>query len=187
MNDYFTAEARRHLAEMDDLLDSGTAEAVPELLRLARAFRGSAHMAGAETVERVAERLEHAATAVLEGQVAWSGEIRELARQTVGDLRVLLRALNRWGAQEEQRVREAIDRWDDLRGETDAPQLVKAVEPRPSGVSERALRDAVALRPVLEELLRRDAEPDPEIAGVVDELFALVSSALHALRSDAAP
>ena len=63
---------------------------------------------------------------MLTKDVAWSDELRSLAARTVADLKLLVRALNRWGPEEEERVRIALSRWDnDDVGEDDA-------EPRPA-------------------------------------------------------
>ncbi|MEX2581783.1 MAG: Hpt domain-containing protein [Gemmatimonadota bacterium] len=114
LNDYFASEATEYLDQLERLLTLPGKPDVDQLLRLSTGVRGSAQMAGADTVAGVAERLEDAARSIVSSNVAWSEEIRELSRQTVGDLKLLVRALNRWGEEEESRVREAILRWEDL-------------------------------------------------------------------------
>lgn len=113
LDDHFAAEAREHLEQLEGLLALPQRPDAEQLLRLATAVRGSAERAGSRTVASVAERLEDAARSILSGNIAWSDEVRSLAAQTVADLKLLMRALNRWGAEEERRVRTAIDRWDE--------------------------------------------------------------------------
>lgn len=117
VSEYFAREAGEYLDQLEHLLDGPDEPNEPNpahLLRLARGVRGSAQMANAETIASVAGRLEDAIRAVTSESIAWSAEIRSLAQQTVSDLKILLRALNRWGPEEESRVRQAIERWDDL-------------------------------------------------------------------------
>ncbi|MEX0911907.1 MAG: Hpt domain-containing protein [Gemmatimonadota bacterium] len=114
MNEYFASEATEYLDQLDRLLALPGMPDPEAFLRLATGVRGSAQMAGAETVAGVAERLEDAARSIVSRNIAWSEEIRLLAHQTVEDLNLLVRALNRWGEEEERRVREAIVRWEEL-------------------------------------------------------------------------
>lgn len=129
LNEYLVREAGDYLEQMTELLRTAGPVDPEELLRLSRGVRGSAQMAGAETLARVAERLEDAARAVISHSIVWSDEIRALALQTVGDLQMLLRALNRWGPDEEARVLAAVERWDDLESADGGagPVLVDAV------------------------------------------------------------
>jgi chemotaxis protein histidine kinase CheA len=119
LNEYFASEASEYLDQLEQLLTDPGVPDTDQFLRLSTGVRGSAQMAGASTVASVAERLEDAVRSIISSNIAWSEEIRELSRQTVGDLKLLVRALNRWGHDEERRVREALLRWDDL--EVEAP------------------------------------------------------------------
>ena len=114
LNDYFASEATEYLDQLERLLALPGPPDADQLLRLATGVRGSAQMAGAETVAGVAERLEDAARSIVSANLSWSEELRELSRQTVGDLKLLVRALNRWGHEEERRVRDAITRWEGI-------------------------------------------------------------------------
>jgi chemotaxis protein histidine kinase CheA len=120
LNDYFASEATEYLEQLERLL---ALPGIPDsdlLLRLSTGVRGSAKMAGADTVASVAERLEDAVRSITSSNISWSEEFRDLSRRTVTDLKVLVRALNRWGAEEERRVRDAIGRWEELDGENEA-------------------------------------------------------------------
>jgi chemotaxis protein histidine kinase CheA len=114
LNEYFVQEATEYLEQLERLLALPHEQPDPEhLVRLARGVRGSAQMAGAETVASVAERLEDAARSVASHTIVWTAEVRELVLQTARDLKILVRALNRWGPDEEARVRQALERWDE--------------------------------------------------------------------------
>ena len=118
---YFAQEAAEYLDGLEELLAGSGRPDFEQLLRLSRGVRGSAQMAGAESVAAVAERLEEGIRSVQSNHVAWSEEIRRLSRQTVADLKVLVRASGPWGEAEETRVRAAIDRWEDAEASPPAP------------------------------------------------------------------
>ena len=180
LNEYLTREAGDYLEQMTALLQAPGPVDPEELLRLSRGVRGSAQMAGAETLASVAERLEDAARAVISHSVVWSDEIRELALQTVADLQVLLRALNRWGPDEEARVLAAIERWDDLESSDGGTRPV-LVETDP---------DVVAIESLVHDdagphVLSRRGEPTGEEDEVVpiEALLLRGDAARHAARA----
>ena len=200
LSDYLARETNDYLDQLDQLLDSPSAPDPETLLRLARGVHGSAQMAGLDTIAGVAERLEDAGRSVLSNNIIWSAEVRNLAIQTVRDLKILVRAVNRWGPEEEARVRAALERWDELEAADDddvvpitslfyddaGPHIVTAAE---SGAvadavvpiesllfrGESALREALRLRAELEGALReRPADAGPLLA----ELFELIELGL---------
>lgn len=195
LNEYLAREAGDYLDQMVELLRGAGPPDLENLLRLARGARGSAQMAGAETIAGVAERLEDAARSVVSGTIHWSDEVRGLVLSTVEDLQVLLRAMNRWGPEEEARVRAALERWDEreepvveistLFYDDEGPHVLDGPGAAASDDGEvvpietlllrgdDALREALALRPRLESLLSRSGEAG-EARSLVEELFDLV-------------
>lgn len=121
LHEYFASEASEYLDQLEALLGKRENPDLDQLLRLTRGVRGSAQMAGADTLVGVAERLEEGLRSVQAGQVVWSDDIRRLSAQTVDDLKLLVRASNRWSALEDARVRAAIARWDDVDSEHPSP------------------------------------------------------------------
>jgi chemotaxis protein histidine kinase CheA len=116
LHEYLAAEATEYLDRLESLLASPGRPDLEQLLRLARGVRGSAQMAGADTLVAVAERLEEGLRAVQARHVAWSDDLRAISAGTVADLKVLVRASSRWGPAEEARVRAAIERWNEAEG-----------------------------------------------------------------------
>lgn len=195
LSEYFAHESSDYLDQLETLLAEPGVPDPQEMLRLARGVRGSAQMGGADTIASVAERIEDAVRSVTSNAVRWTEEVRELAMQTVQDLKILMRALNRWGPAEEARVRVAIERWDDLAPESsatvpsiatfffdDAGPHVISEPPLPDDVirieslllrGEAARAEALALRPALESALRSSAGSS-ELEPILDELFDLV-------------
>jgi chemotaxis protein histidine kinase CheA len=116
LHEYFASEATEYLDRLESLLATPGRPDLEQLLRLARGVRGSAQMAGADTLVAVAERLEEGLRAVQADHVAWSDDLRAISAGTVADLKILVRASSRWGPAEEARVRAAIDRWNEAEG-----------------------------------------------------------------------
>jgi chemotaxis protein histidine kinase CheA len=182
LSDYFAREAGEFLDQLQGLLASDSPDPV-QFFRLARGVRGSAQIAGAPQVARVAERLEDGARALRDGQLRWSGDVAERARRTVEDLAALVRAHASGG--DEPRARSAEERWSDVsavhrRADAAQPpdQLIAFVRREIGGVvgeMERVLgelardpSDAEALRPVL-----RRMRPVRGVAGL-DSLSAVL-------------
>jgi HPt (histidine-containing phosphotransfer) domain-containing protein len=187
LHEYFTDESSEYLDQLERLLERPGPVDPHHLLRLARGVRGSAQMAGVETIGRVAEHVEDAARSVASHHVVWSDEIRQLAIATVKDLQLLVRALNRWGPEEEARVRAALERWEEhdativpisaLYHDDEGPHVLS--EPDLSDVvpvrslqleGDDALREALRLRPRVDAALERPSELRP----LLDELFDLL-------------
>ncbi len=195
LSEYFAHESSDYLDQLEALLAEPGAPDPQEMLRLARGVRGSAQMGGADTIASVAERIEDAVRSVTSNGVRWTEEVRELAMQTVQDIKILMRALNRWGPAEEARVRVAIERWDDLAPDSGAavPSIATFFhdDAGPHVISEPELPDdvvrieslllrgdsarteALALRPALESALRASVGSS-ELESLLDELFDLV-------------
>jgi len=96
MSDFFALEAGEYLERLDGLLQGSGMPAVEELVRLARALRGSALMASQPAIARTAGGLETLARGVREGRVAWDAGTRQLATRAVDDLKVFVRHVNSW-------------------------------------------------------------------------------------------
>src|SRR5213083_3474667 len=96
MSDFFALEAGEYLERLDGLLAQGDHASADELVRLARALRGSALMANQPAIARAAAGLESLARAVREGRRAWDAATRHLAVRAVDDLKVLVRRAATW-------------------------------------------------------------------------------------------
>jgi HPt (histidine-containing phosphotransfer) domain-containing protein len=111
LNEYFAREAGEYLDELDALLARPDAPDAAEFFRVARGVRGSAQIAGVHAVARVAEGMEDAARALRDGALPWSDDVQRRARDTAADLRALVGAAGRWGAEEDRRAEAAAARW----------------------------------------------------------------------------
>src|SRR5881398_2367603 len=96
MSDFFALEAGEYLERLDTLLATGDSSSADELVRLARALRGSALMANQHAIARTAAALEALARAVREERRAWDPQTRQLAVRGVDDLKIFVRRAPAW-------------------------------------------------------------------------------------------
>lgn len=201
VNDFLAREAGEYLSQMQALLDGSAPVDPQELLRLARGVRGSAQLAGSEPLAAVAQRLEQGALAVAEGRLRWRDELRSLSLQTVLDLQDLLGTQGAWGAEEEARLRAALERWDPVRGgEPDAAG--EEADPRVVPITELLYADGATAADVvsisdllyseggatvdpipISELLYEEAQPHGASADAVVGIDALLLRGDDALRA----
>jgi chemotaxis protein histidine kinase CheA len=97
LTDFFALEAGEYLERLDALLGRPEVEpAVEELVRLARALRGSALMANQHPIARAAAGLEALARAVREGRRSWDEATKQYATRAVDDLKIFVRRAGAW-------------------------------------------------------------------------------------------
>jgi len=98
MTDFFALEAGEYLERLDGALAGGGEGAPPvdEMLKLARALRGSALMANKGLIARAAAGLEALVRAVREGRRNWDPETQQVTIRAVDDLKILIRSVLTW-------------------------------------------------------------------------------------------
>src|SRR5437773_2308846 len=96
MSDFFALEAGEYLERLDGMLAQGDSPSADEIVRLARALRGSALMASQPAIARAAAGLEVLARAVREGRRAWDPQTQQLALRAVDDLKIFVRRAGSW-------------------------------------------------------------------------------------------
>src|SRR5919108_2824742 len=96
MSDFFALEAGESLERLDGLLAAAAPPNTDELVRLARALRGSALMANRQAIARVAAALEALARAVREGRRAWDPQTKQPAIRGVDELKIFVRRAPGW-------------------------------------------------------------------------------------------
>src|SRR5436309_426509 len=146
MSDFFALEAGEYLERLDGLLAKGESPSADELVRLARALRGSALMANQPAIARAAAGLEALGRAVREGRRAWDAATRHLAVRGVDDLKVFVRRAASWTDADTAKARSARAVAERGRPDPDGPEfrrfadlLVKFIESEPDVVSVGAL------------------------------------------------
>jgi len=96
MSDFFALEAGEYLERLDGLVAQGEHPNGDELVRLARAVRGSALMANQHAIVRAASGLESLARAVREARRTWDAQTKQLAVRAVDDLKIFVRRAGSW-------------------------------------------------------------------------------------------
>src|SRR3989454_6175946 len=96
MSDFFALEAGEYLDRLDALLQPPAPPAAEELVRLARALRGSALMASQQGIARAAMGLEALARGVREGRRSWDAATKQIATRAVDDLKIFVRKAASW-------------------------------------------------------------------------------------------
>src|SRR5881296_1289865 len=96
MSDFFALEAGEYLERLDGLLAQSEHPSADELVRLARALRGSALMANQQAIARAAAGLESLARAVREARRTWDAQTKQLAVRAVDDLKIFVRRARNW-------------------------------------------------------------------------------------------
>ena len=96
MSDFFALEAGEYLDRLDALLQAPAPPAADELVRLARALRGSALMANQQPIARAAGGFEALARGVREGRRPWDPATKQIATRAVDDLKIFVRKAATW-------------------------------------------------------------------------------------------
>ena len=96
MSDFFALEAGEYLDRLDALLQPPTPPAADELVRLARALRGSALMASQQGIARAAMGLEALARGVREGRRPWDAATKQITTRAIDDLKIFVRKAASW-------------------------------------------------------------------------------------------
>src|SRR5881396_3275498 len=126
MSDFFALEAGEYLERLDGMLATGDNPSADEIVRLARALRGSALMANQHAIARTAAGLEALARAVREGRRAWDPQTQQLALRGVDDLKIFVRRAGSWTEADTAKAEALAQQLEQLAGRPSAQ--IRAVE-----------------------------------------------------------
>jgi hypothetical protein len=104
--EFFAMEAGEYLERLDTLVSGAAGPDRDEMVRLARALRGSALMANQESIGGVAAALESVARAVKEERIEWEKATRQTVIRAVDGLKILVRSVSNWGEAETNKARQ---------------------------------------------------------------------------------
>jgi chemotaxis protein histidine kinase CheA len=164
--DFFTLEASEYLTRLESIVTQNgmpDADAV-RFAAAARGLRGSATMAKANGVSSLANTVERIAGSVVQGAVKWEPELQRSMVGAVEDLKLLVRSVRTWGAEQDARVEQslarlsryapaAVERKEDIilpisqLFYNDDGQHVVYVAPNPKTHSEQQLRETGGIGP----------------------------------------
>ena len=110
--DFFTLEAGEYLTHLESLAtrESMQPADATQFAAAARGLRGSATMAKAGSLARLATSVERIASAVVQGAISWEPELQRSLVGAIEDLKLLVRSVRQWGAEQDARVEESLGR-----------------------------------------------------------------------------
>ena len=207
--DFFTLEAGEYLTRLESLVTGQTMQAsdATHFAAAARGLRGSATMAKATGVSELANTVERIASGVVQGAVSWHPELQRSLVGAVEDLKLLVRSVRTWGADQDQRVQDSLARLSRFAPSREAPvedvivpisqlfyndngQHIVYVAPTPKTHYEQQLREQGGIQtPALSPEVKRVSTPPPETAPDTKtpprgkELRDVLNSSLAAMRS----
>src|SRR3989441_7133095 len=164
MSDFFALEAGEYLERLDGLLAKSDHPNADELVRLARALRGSALMANQQPIARAAAGLESLARAVREGRRPWDAQTTQLGVRAVDDLKIFVRRAGSWTEADTAKAEALGQELDQLAGRPSAQ--IRAVEALGLDAGARAFvaREGAAIASALDRAAQalRASSPGPD-------------------------
>ena len=154
--EFFVLEAGEYLERLATLVAKPGGPAADELVRYARALRGSALMASQQPMSKAAAGLEALGRALREGRRQWDARCTEVAGQSVDELKGLLRQATQWTPEDDARAARVTEDLQGLAG------------PPPEPVEQRRAGDR-----------RAPAGPDAGVRAFVAREAALIAGALE--------
>ena len=207
--DFFTLEAGEYLTRLESLAAQQSMQPaeVTRFAAAARGLRGSATMAKADGVSKLATSVERIATGVVQGAISWEPELQRSAVGAIEDLKLLVRSVRDWGAEQDALVEESVRRlarYAPAREERREDQIVPIsqlfynddgqhivyVAPNPKTHYEQQLRETGGIGPgALSPEVRRVPTPAEQAAALSrtpprgQELKDVLNSSLATMRS----
>jgi len=110
--DYFALEASEYLTRLETLVAKSGMQSsdATQFVAAARGLRGSATMAKASGPARLATAVERIASNVAQGALAWEPEVQRSLVGAIEDSKLLVRAVRNWGAEQDARLNESVNR-----------------------------------------------------------------------------
>ena len=110
--DFFSLEATEYLARLEAMANKQGMQSseATQFAAAARGLRGSATMAKAGELARLAASVERIASGVVQGSTSWEPEVQRAVVGAVEDLKLLVRSVRTWGAEQDARVQESLRR-----------------------------------------------------------------------------
>jgi chemotaxis protein histidine kinase CheA len=110
--DFFTLEASEYLTRLESLVTQHGFQPsdAAQLAAAARGLRGSATMAKATGVSTLANTVERIASRLVQGAMEWEPELQRAMVSAIEDLKLVVRSVRNWGADQDARVEESLRR-----------------------------------------------------------------------------
>lgn len=110
--DYFALEASEYLTRLETLVGKPGMQSsdATQFVAAARGLRGSATMAKASGPARLATAVERIASNVAQGALNWEPEVQRALVGAIDDLKLLVRSVRTWGAEQDKKLEESVGR-----------------------------------------------------------------------------
>jgi len=154
--DFFLLEGGEYLERLDALVQTpaGPFSQSDELLRLSRAFRGSAIMASQHGMARAAQGLESCARALREGRLGWTEATRGELLRSIDDCKILMRRLRTPEPGDTEKAEAIGIQLDRLSGRASAAMRAAAGPGLDAGGRAFVAREAASIASVLQHAAR---------------------------------
>jgi chemotaxis protein histidine kinase CheA len=108
--DFFTLEAGEYLTRLETLAAQESLEKSDAIrfAAAARGLRGSATMAKANELARLATSVERIGVSVVQDAIPWDAELRRSLVGAIEDLKLLVRSVREWGPEQDARVEQSL-------------------------------------------------------------------------------
>src|SRR2546421_492722 len=126
MTDFFALEAGEYVDRLDGLLQAPATPPADELVRLARALRGSALMASQQPIARAAMGFEALARGLREGRRQWDAATKQLATRALDDIKIFVCNAGKWSDADTAKAEALASQLEQLGGRPSAQ--VRAAE-----------------------------------------------------------
>lgn len=167
---FFALEAGEYLERLGAVLNASRPPAAEEFVRLTRALRGAAIMAGPASLAKAAAALERIAKAYRDGSLTWTREVDAAATTAVTQLQELVPLAQVWGDLEATRSEEIARH---LEGFLPPDRPAPASGPASSGLRAFIAREATQLAGILDELAAADAASPPYLRAILHRTESL--------------
>ena len=110
--DFFTLEAGEYLIRLESLVTGQNMQPADatHFAAAARGLRASATMAKAGGLAQLATSVERIASGVVRGSISWEPELQRSLVGAIEDLKLLVRSVRQWGAEQDARVEQSLSR-----------------------------------------------------------------------------
>ena len=206
--DFFILEAGDYLTRLETLVTNNRLQPsdAAQFAAAARGLRGSATMAKASGVSRLALTVERIANGVLQGATAWEPELQRALVGSIEDLKAMVHSARNWGVEQENKVAEALSRlqrYAPIQQERKEEQIIPISQLFFNDNGQHVLHVAASARTHYEQQLREQGgvtpgslsptvervptpprpQPPPSAPPRGQELRDVLSSSLAAMRS----
>jgi chemotaxis protein histidine kinase CheA len=110
--DFFILEAGDYLMRLETIVTKNSLQPsdATQFAAAARGLRGSATMAKASGISKLALTVERIASSVAQGAIAWEPELQRALVGAIDDLKLVVRGVRDWSAEQDARVEESLKR-----------------------------------------------------------------------------